>query len=175
MIIGKEFDAIKQLFTINVFNRGLAYFQDDRVHSLSFNRLERTWFAEVIGTKVYYVEIVLPGLGDDDDDVYCDCPAFATYGECKHIVAVLLEMSTQNLFNSGLEEGDLTERFIDRIISSKSRESVEVIDKVPMQVEYIITFDYRNRVHLQLKTGIDHRYVVHHIRELLEEVFKDNG
>src|SRR5699024_12563022 len=65
--------------------------------------------------------------------------------------------------------------FIELIIQNNKRDTLTVIEKIPMHVEYIITFDYDNIVYLQFKTGISHRYVVQNVRELLDHVVSDSG
>src|SRR5699024_4077943 len=39
----------------------------------------------------------------------------------------------------------------------------------------ILSFDFDNKVYLQFKTGISHRYVVQNVRELLEHILSDSG
>lgn len=170
-----ELNAIKSMFPERFFKKGMVYFRHGHVVGLSFNRLNESWFAEVVGTQSYYSEVKVKDLFTGDVDMYCDCPAYATYATCKHLVAVLLEMSERNAFVQEEKREVVTERFIEQIVRQKSRESVHVIEKIPMQVEYILTLDYENKVQLQFRTGISHRYVVQNVRDLLDHVLHGAG
>lgn len=172
----EELNTIKTMFPDRCFKRGMDHFRSGHVVGLSFNRLDEAWFAEVIGsTQSYYVEVKVDDLLENDVDMYCDCPLFATYATCKHVAAVLLEMSKRNVFVQENERKVVTERFIEQITQNRMRDSLAVMEKEPMQVEYILTFDYEHKVYLQFKTGISHRYVVQNVRDLLEHVLDEAG
>src|SRR5690625_268189 len=162
-----DFYTIQKLFPSAVFERGWRYYQQDRVLGVSYNRLEKVWFAEVHGSKAYFVEIALEHNLQGDIETYCDCPAFATYGTCKHIVAVLLEMSERNLFETEEKPEVKTESFIEKVIANTRREPLAVIDKIPMHVQYILSLDDEHKLTIAMKTGVEHRYVVQNMRELL--------
>lgn len=170
-----ELKVIKSMFPERFFKRGMEYFHERNVIGLSYNRLDEAWFAEVAGTQIYYVEIQVEDLLEKKIDSYCDCPAYAMYSTCKHIVAVMLEMSHRGLFVKEIDKDFVTERFIEQIIQNKQRESLDIIEKIPMQVEYIMTFDYDNKVYLEFKTGISHRYVVQNVRDLLNHILQNSG
>ncbi|HLS22777.1 MAG TPA: DEAD/DEAH box helicase [Pseudogracilibacillus sp.] len=170
-----EFATIRSMFPERIFKRGLNYYKNGNVIGLSYNRHEKVWFAEVVGTDTYYVEVKGEQLSKDVLDWYCDCPAFLTYRTCKHIVSVLLEMSKRRAFQSNQNHSLITERFIDWMTQHQSWRNDSIDGRIPMEVEYIITFHYRQHIHIQLRTGISHRYVVHHVRDLLTHVLNDNG
>lgn len=160
---------IERLFPHDVYERGFKYFHEKRVHGLSYNRQKEEWFAEVYGTEPYYVDIGLNELQRGKVKAYCECPAFDTYQTCKHIVAVLLEIAEQRAESNH----DLTNTFIENLISIPDSTVSEVIsDKVPMKVEYYLYLD-RKKIYLQLKTGIDHCYVIHQTRDFLQKVLAD--
>lgn len=171
----KQFQAIKELFSNDVFKRGFAYYKDDRVQGLSYNSIEEEWFAEVEGTFPYFVEIKVDDIFAGEYSAYCDCPAYATYSTCKHIVAVLLEMAAEDVLVPNVAPEYAVNTFIEHILNIKDVERTSIIEKIPMQVEYIVSFDYRGKIQLELKTGIQHRYVVRNVRELIEEVLNGNS
>src|SRR5690625_3957257 len=106
---------IEKLFEQRVYERGLAYYQNNRVHGLSLNKNDETWFAEVEGTEDYYVEINLSELSNGKIISYCECPAFDTYHSCKHLVAVLLAMADQPVTREGTEQ--MTSDFMEGIMA----------------------------------------------------------
>ena len=161
-------NQVESLFPKHIFDRGFDYYVKNRVQGLSYNRNKESWFAEVEGTSMYYVEIDLSNLDNGKIIPYCDCPAFDTYHSCKHIAAVLLEMADQK------QELQLSDRttgaFMDGLLSNAT-DSIDVLtDKMPMQVEYVLKLDYDSKVWLEWKTGVTHRYVVRNIREFLENL-----
>lgn len=162
---------IEKLFAPHIYERGLTYYNRDRVQGLSFNKQKEVWFAEVAGTQDYYVEVDVSNMESGTLKTYCECPAFEMYDTCKHLVALLLEVVDQTSENSfpTLTAAN-TSAFIEGIISG-TPESLNVMsDKEPMVVHYILTFERTNKVWLEIKTGIDHHYVVRNIRELLENI-----
>src|SRR5699024_5292786 len=84
---------IQQLFSPKIYERGLQYYHLNRVHGLSFNKNSGAWFAEVEGTSSYYVEVDMSKIDQGTIKPYCECPNFSVYHTCKHVVAVLLEVS----------------------------------------------------------------------------------
>src|SRR5699024_524862 len=137
---------------------------------LSYKRNNQSWFAYVQGTESYYVDVNLDGLAEGKLKSYCECPAFTTYHSCKHIVAVLLSIQQEN--SKVLRTNrHVTSTFIDEISKWQDDGQSAIMDKIPMVVSYHLTIDEERHMQLELKTGIDHRYVVHDIRAFLESVF----
>src|SRR5690625_7423883 len=81
---------IQKMFPTEVYQRGLAYFNNDQVSDLLFDINNEVWTATVQGTKEYFVEVNLKDIEKGSISAYCDCPAFSKNDSCKHIVAVLL-------------------------------------------------------------------------------------
>lgn len=74
---------IRKLVPSRIYDRGVRYYRDGRVHLLE---TERDYFkAMVYGTDDYIVEV----YEEEDGSFYaeCDCPYFF---DCKHIVAAML-------------------------------------------------------------------------------------
>src|SRR5690625_7679567 len=84
---------IEKLFPPHIYERGLVYYNRNRVHGLSFNKQTDKWFAEVSGTQDYYVEVDLSAMKEGSIKAYCECPAFEMYNSCKHLAAVMLEVA----------------------------------------------------------------------------------
>src|SRR5699024_11672903 len=122
-----------------------------------------SWFAYVQGTESYYVDVNLDRLAEGKLKSYCECPAFTSYHSCKHIVAVLLAIQQEN--NVVLRTNrHVTESFIEEINKWQDSAQQNVMDKLPMDVEYTLEIDDERNVHLEFRTGIDDRYVVHDVR-----------
>lgn len=158
---------IQRLFPPHLYERGLRYYHDDRVQGLSFNKNEEAWFAQVEGSESYYVDINVSKLDSGTVKTYCECPAFHTYDTCKHIVAVLLEISDQRTTETANHQ--ITQQFIEGILSSQQTTEL-LTEKIPMNVEYLIKFDYTNKIWLEIKTGIGHCYVIRNVRDFLNNV-----
>ena len=78
--------SVQERCTDAVFERGKNYRDDGRIRRLK--RFDDTVTAAVRGSDVYNVTVE---LGGDDIDARCPCP-YAGPGECKHVVAVLLDV-----------------------------------------------------------------------------------
>lgn len=161
-----ERHQIERLFPRQTFDRGMKYYLNGRVNGLSYNRQKQEWFAEVEGSESYYVEVGLDKLHKGTIKTYCECPAFDTYKSCKHLVAVLLEISDQKQHQI---DSRVTSQFIEGLLSMNQPDILT--EKVPMQVEYYIRFD-SGKVWIELKTGVEYCYVVQQIRDFLTHVFE---
>ena len=167
-------EQIEQMFSREVFQRGFTYYKDGRVHGLSFHKHERAWFAEVHGSEPYYVEVGMKKLAEGKVRLYCECPAYYTYRSCKHLVAVMLAAADKQ--HETALSPEWTERFFQDIVQHVHiPTATSLFQKEPMQVEYIIRIDYMDKVWLQCRTGISHRYVIHRIREFLDDVLAEEA
>ena len=84
---------IRELCGTTYYNRGRRYFEEG--HVISLNRdpdFLSTWTAKVRGNRIYTVKVT---LGQDDLDADCTCPIFNPDDLCKHVAAVLFEISGQ--------------------------------------------------------------------------------
>lgn len=160
---------IKALFLPHIYRRGLAYYKENRVEGLSFNRNNQSWFAYVQGTESYYVDINLDKLEDGMLRSYCECPAFTTYHSCKHVVAVLLAIQKESSKQVKTNR-HVTTHFMDEVARWQIGMQQNHLEQTPMDVVYEIEINRERKVHVQLKTGIEHRYVVQDVREFLEAV-----
>ncbi|HLS20865.1 MAG TPA: SNF2 helicase associated domain-containing protein [Bacillota bacterium] len=175
--------SIKRFFRREIYNRGLKYFQGGRVVDLSFDLNHHIWTAQVVGTNVYYVEIDLEHIEEGTIQAHCDCPAFATYGPCKHNVAVLLAIAkrqkmshtfnSQYTIDSPEQQLELTKMFTEIVRqTTQTDEEIDVLShKQPMHVQYELKWSETRNFFIELKTGIDYYYVVKDIPALLKAVF----
>lgn len=166
---------IQDMFPAVVYRRGLAYFRDDLVSDLVYDLNYDVWTATVHGTEDYFVEINMKHFAQGSIEAYCDCPAFDSYGSCKHIVAVLISIANQREEETpGFVDYDYqtTNRFIQAIASARqSPEAKEILpQKVPMHVEYYLKWSYDRNLLVELKTGEKRRFVVKDAYEFLENV-----
>lgn len=88
---------VRERCTEAVFERGITYHEEGRIRRLS--RFGRTVTARVRGSRVYEVRLDLSTY-----DPRCTCP-YDGPGDCKHAVAVLLEL-TDGLPPDGTERID---------------------------------------------------------------------
>jgi uncharacterized Zn finger protein len=77
-------DAVRDICTDAVFERGERYRDEGRIHEM--HRVDTTVTAVVSGSRQYDVRI---DLATDGFAPWCDCP-YDGPGACKHVVAVLL-------------------------------------------------------------------------------------
>src|SRR5699024_7429368 len=106
---------IQELFPAQVYERGLQYYHMNRVQGLSFNKNGGAWFAEVEGTSSYYVEVDMSNIDSGTIKPYCECPNFSVYHKCKHVVAVLLEVSDRNQGEVTTANDYFAEHFIESV------------------------------------------------------------
>ena len=161
-------NQVKGLFPQHIYERGFDYYMKNRVSGLSYNRNTNTWFAEVDGTRMYYVEIDLSKLENGVIVPFCECPAFETYHSCKHIVATLLEVTDQK--EDGVLDQQATMDFMNGLLEEATTETNVLTDRLPMHVEYILKIDNEAKLWLEMKTGVSHRYVVRNIRDFLTDI-----
>ncbi|QIB79904.1 SWIM zinc finger domain-containing protein [Haloferax volcanii] len=77
-------DAVRDICTDAVFERGERYREEGRIHGI--HRIDTTVTAVVSGSRQYDVRVDLATNGFAP---WCDCP-YDGPGACKHVVAVLL-------------------------------------------------------------------------------------
>ncbi|MDO9097826.1 MAG: SWIM zinc finger family protein, partial [Candidatus Methanoperedens sp.] len=138
--------AIKRVYGETIFERGMDYFEDERVTNVI--KLKNTLIGEVMGSAIYKTQVALDNLGCD-----CSCP----YGtNCKHGVAVLLQY-----FNEEFNDGDEVMKRLDGM----NREELRgVIDK-------LISMNPSNLMYLDVHSADDEKS--HEIRvEALDKQIK---
>ena len=93
-------DEIRSLCTEQSFERGLNYYQQDRVQTVDIDGAEIR--ATVRGSSYYDVAI---DIVDDAIRTHCTCP-YDYAGDCKHIVAVLLAVADRDGETEGTTADD---------------------------------------------------------------------
>lgn len=163
---------VKEVFPKEIYERGRTYYEEGRVVTLYYDEEFERWVAEVEGTELYETEIEVGNLHVGRVGLYCECPAFSTYKSCKHLVAVMLEIADQTAFYTQVTP-DETDRLLENILSFKRPSPYVHVAKTQMQVEYTLRLDDWNKVWIECKTGVTHRYVIRHMREFLWNVLND--
>ena len=168
---------ISKLFPSVLYRRGVDYFKKNRVNSLTYDRNHHVWTAVVSGTENYFVEIDMGKAVKGTIDTFCDCPAFDTYGSCKHIVATLLTIQSRE---QSVDEDtpvvfdyQKTDHFIQQMLEMQPLELGNVrqmIEKVPVKVEYHLHLQYSGNLVMELKFGVERAYVVKELHDLVEDV-----
>lgn len=166
---------ISRLFPSVLYRRGVEYYRSGRVSDLTYDRNHQVWTSTVTGGENYFIEINMEEIDKGTIDTYCDCPAYDTYGSCKHIVATLL--SIQAKANNGDVENvydyEKTSRFIQTMSTLPQFEPKKpqlFIEQAPLQVEYHLEVQYTGNLLLELKFGEKRAYVVKEAYELIDAV-----
>lgn len=111
--------SIRDLCTSDVFDRAVRYRDEGRVEHI--DRFDETVSAAVQGSQSepYEIEIIVDAPADDprDTEATCTCP-YDWGGYCKHIIAVLLELSEDDV-DLGDERED-----VERVLSDAHREEL---------------------------------------------------
>jgi len=170
---------IQRLFPSLIYKRGLEYYNKGLVNDLSYDINYNVWTATVQGSEDYFVEINMKDYEKGSVDTYCDCPAFDSYGSCKHIAATLIGIANketpQELSYSNYDY-EMTNRFI-RALSNVGQpaEMSDILpEKAPLHVEYIVKWSYDRNLLIELKAGVNRDYVVKDVHEFLRDVLNGN-
>lgn len=170
---------IQKLFPTIIYKRGLEYYKKDRVSDLLYDLNFQVWTATVHGTEDYFVEINMKDFASGTIDTYCDCPAFDSYGSCKHIAATLLRIANkESSKDPAIANYDyqMTNRFIQALSSIQPQTATPEITpkKVPMHVEYYCKWSYDKNLLIELKTGEKRCFVVKDAYDFLGNVLQGN-
>lgn len=167
--ISKE--TIYYLSTPMRYKKGMDYFKDKRVKSVSFNEAMLLFDATVLGTHPYNVQVRFGKTGSLLD-FSCTCSDWEKTGKgCKHVAAVLFlikEKDEQGFFNSTIQKKAAKDIF--QFFSGKGSGA-----KLPVNVEFNLEFlkskyGFPKRgplATLSLRLGTDRLYVVRSVNELL--------
>jgi uncharacterized Zn finger protein len=147
---------IRDCCTDAVFDRGKTYREEGRIHHLS--RVDATVRARVQGSRVYEVTYEPTGA---EIETSCTCP-YAGDGECKHVVAVLLEVAAE----SQRDERDPIEAHLDELPASELRSFVrdELARNPEMRERFRARFgDGLEKSVEEIRTEVDHLFDEHTI------------
>jgi len=175
-----------------IISRGRKYMMEGRVHSLTKDDTRLKWYAEVIGSEVYYVE--LDGTTKEKD--VCTCPYWLDHGYCKHTVAVELAIKDKGM-SRVITETDAprkifqppsdAEVFTDGFIKLQEKENTRDLErgeplKLDVIVESVETLSFypeKAVICLHLKVGSDvpgsRTYVVKNLAEFFKAYENQQG
>src|SRR5699024_2012321 len=104
---------VEKLFTPEVYQRGLRDYNTDRVGVLQYDWHHDLWFGQVRGTEDYFVQVDFSDREQGNIFSHCDCRAFAAYGTCTHVAAVLLTVANDIPPTHGTLQ--MTSNFLDEL------------------------------------------------------------
>ncbi|MEC5424115.1 DEAD/DEAH box helicase [Virgibacillus sp. C22-A2] len=170
---------IQKLFPSIIYKRGLEYYKRDKVSDLLYDINYQVWTATVHGTENYFVEINMKEFAEGSIDTYCDCPAFDTFGSCKHIAATLISVAHKESNKAPAAANydyKTTNRFITAIsnIHQPDKGNEVLPEKLPMYVEYYCKWSYDKNLLIELKTGEKRCFVVKDAKDFLKNVLHGN-
>ena len=172
-------NVVRSFYSPTIFKRGQDYYKEGRVKYLSFDHDSQMWMAEVSGSQVYRVAIQINEQHITND---CTCRAYESYGDCKHICAVLLaiadEKKTKPKQNSGSKNARYqnTQSLIEFFRGQQLNRQDSML-REPLKVEFLLKTQMSTSIHIkkeqfsiEMKIGPQRLYVVKDIRELLDAI-----
>lgn len=168
---------ISRLFPSITYQRGMAYYRQNRVSDVSFDMNNNLWTAVVRGSINYFVEINMDGFEKGYLGTYCECPAYETYGSCKHIAATLISIVNKqpgNTSSFSAFDYQTTNRFMRALSEAQSApESTNIPQtKIPLKIEYYCKWNYNKQLMLEIKAGEKRCFVVKNASEFISNVIK---
>jgi SNF2 family DNA or RNA helicase len=165
-------DSIYYLSTPIKFKKGLDYYKEKRVKSVSFNEDMLLFDASVIGTRPYNVQVQFHKSGHLKD-YSCTClDSSKSDSCCKHVAALMFlikEKDDQGFFNSANQKQaakEIFDFFQTRTSSVKPKINVEfTLELIKSKSSFI---KRGPSAALTLRIGLDRLYVVRNINELLD-------
>ncbi|MFD2629716.1 DEAD/DEAH box helicase [Oceanobacillus kapialis] len=166
---------IQKLFPAIIYKRGLEYYKRGNVMDLLYDLNYRVWTATVKGSEDYFVEINMSQFASGSIDTYCDCPAFDTYGSCKHVAATLISIAQKESSRPPATpqfDYQTTEHFIEALTSVQQANHTHDIlpEKKGMHVQYFGSWTFDHNLLLELKAGESRCFVVKDANQLLGNV-----
>ncbi len=187
-------NSLKGMFGDTIYRRGLTYYNQGRVRDLYYNEEEDKWYADVMGSETYEVDIKLLNSGISH---YCDCPAHSKYDGCKHVIAVALEILDEikdtpkkEVMDSFLNQFDFPEaahilnrtpdltaqminlfsNYIDT--TDMTTPAASSLSKRILKCEYTLKLDYNwpKYLDLEMRIGEDRLYVVKNTKDFVKHV-----
>ncbi|WP_120188781.1 DEAD/DEAH box helicase [Ammoniphilus oxalaticus] len=175
-VIGLDREAIRAIFDERFYLRGRVYYKNKQVEQLE-TQTGDYFRAIVIGSKRYEVLVDLRERGYISAE--CSCPAFDSYGQCKHIVATMFQIVDYINGRDNQRQYDTMSAIIDSFSEKRGSSSIAVDhygpfgDKETLQVEYILKTEWTgiaDILKLELKVGPKRTYVVKEINQFLQAV-----
>ncbi|RST57562.1 helicase SNF2 [Siminovitchia terrae] len=169
-------NQVAEMFHPTAYRRGREYYFQGRVGKLTFDYESGICRTYVEGNQSYLVEVNLSEL-PENVAVYCDCPAFEEYYECKHIVAAMLEICEKQDEMKQIrgasyggkyhEAADLLQLLDD---GTSVQQVIPSFGSEPLKIEYHCDFSNPQAFFVELRAGVDHAYVVRDVGEFIENI-----
>ncbi len=178
-----------------MYSRGQNYFKRNAVKNLKFVPESNSWMATVNGSEPYLVHI---NLESDDYSHHCSCPAHDTFGECKHVVAVLFKIAEkssdeqetkkasqkdqliQTLFGNSRpsQEIDHSSMLIDAFTDSLKSNNQMSQNLDVLETEFTLILDRKlwlgYQFSIEMKVGVGRTYVVKNLKRFIESVMNQD-
>lgn len=177
-----------------IIDRGRNYVNENRVVKITQNVEQQIWYADVLGSEVYHVE--LDGTTKEAD--ICTCPYWQEHGYCKHTVATELALKKKGLsrvmqqnpqLKTTHQPPSLASIFTDTFVHLQEDLHTQMPKKQTLQIEVSIeNIDISNYypekafLGLNLKIGWENErtYVIKNVTEFFstlekEEAYKVNN
>lgn len=173
---------VRSFYSPTIFKRGEEYYQQGKVKNVTFDKDRQMWTADVSGSKLYHVRLQMNEQHIEDD---CTCVAYDTYGDCKHVCAVLIALANEDKQESKQKNSSKNARYqnaqsLIEFFRDQQTEQQEVMPSYqqPLKVEFLlktqlVTSMYaveKEQFSVEMKIGSQRLYVVKDIRELLSAV-----
>src|SRR5690625_2914632 len=155
----------------------MAYYRQNRVSDVSYDMNNNVWTAVVRGSANYFVEINMDGFEQGYLGTYCECPAYETYGSCKHIAATLISIVNRepgNTSSFSAFDYQTTNRFMRALSEAQSATgSLDIPQtKTPLNIEYYCKWNYSKQLTIEIKAGEKRCFVVKNASEFISNVIK---
>lgn len=177
--------SIKQLTDLATFNRGLSYYRQGRVFNFDIKNGYNSMLDEEIqyikanveSSSYYNSYVVEIALRENFKRLSCNCTclAFNDYGHqkaCKHVVAVLLNYSQMAI---ELKEKNSRENFIENLIENYKNnfgDNKNSKQELSMDIIYYPIDKYEKYSSIELKLGVNKKYVIKNMKSFLEAIDK---
>src|SRR5699024_4379932 len=184
---------IRSFYSDIFYKRGRKYFLDGHVKNLEHEPGTDMWTAKVSGTRTYQTRIILHHSHISN---YCDCPAYPTYGKCKHTCATLFAVSgaQQRMeerpgpspFENKKTDGSRY-AYASNLIrffgeSAPQTDAVTSGGKGLLKLEFTLRtfmpgyyFRLKESFNIQMRVGEERLYVVKDIRDFLDAVVRNDA
>ena len=159
-------DEIRSLCTEQSFERGVNYYQEDRVQNVDIDGGEIR--ATVRGSSYYDVAI---DIVDDAIRTHCTCP-YDYAGDCKHIVAVLLTVADRDGETEGTTADD-TEGTLSANVDLDSLVADMTADELRSFLLDVVADEPGIRDRLLAYAGADTGKTVYDYKQEIDRLFDD--
>src|SRR5699024_61589 len=153
---------VSKMFPEEMYKKGNSFVERDQVSDLLYDMNNKLWTANVYADTMHFVELNVGMLKEGSLIAYCDCPAFAAYDSCEHIVAVLLVVQNRSLPREEVSF-EKTEEFIQQVMMSDYPEADPFAEKIPLTVEYYLSWDYERDIYVELRVGEERTFIVRNL------------